>query len=594
MKKPVIRSLTLILGLAWSSLAAAIPDFLVAWQAIHPNSNSDDIGCQLCHQSAAGNQPWNPYGWTIRQIYRSNGFDIDEAITFASSIDNHDNDPSGASSAAEIEFHYQPGWTEGAVNTVTSTDGSQAFGQLPPSIAVETTKIDPASPAANSLPTIGLGEIVVSLETIAGGFTAPVMAAAAPGIPGFLFVVEQTGEIWRVNLADGSKLLFHDVGPNGSDLLVPLNSGFDERGLLGLAFDPDYLNNGFFYTYQSEPISGADTVDFSTMPMGQVGDHQTVISEWITNNPGGSFSVSTIRRVLLRIEQPQFNHNGGMLAFGPDGHLYISLGDGGGADDIATGHGVNGNGRDNTNPLGAILRIEPRGNNAVNGEYGIPIDNPFVASVGLNEIYAYGFRNPYRFSFDSQCYESGQNCNTLLAGDVGQNQIEEIDQVVIGGNYGWNWKEGSFFFYPGVPTVHGGNKYISLDPPPGLPTNLIEPLAEYSHEGGSLVSAIGGYVYRGADIPALEGRYVFADANKRLFYLDANNVIREFRMNEGIDFLIAGLGEDQNNELYLLGRDQFGPVGTTGVLKKIRFSELDENFCFPIKAKNGAVAVICL
>ncbi|MEM7359936.1 MAG: PQQ-dependent sugar dehydrogenase [Pseudomonadota bacterium] len=438
----------LLLGIMNS--AQAIPPFLTEWQAQYPNSNADDYGCQLCHQLPGGNQPWNAYGQSIRSIYNSNGFDITEAINIAGTF-NQDGDPSGAVSDDEIDHHYQPGWTAGPNNTVTFTDGTQVGGQLPPIIPVTTTLVDPAIPTANTLPDIQSGSISLELQTVASGLSTPLMAIPAPGLPGFLFIVEQTGEIWQLDLADGSRQLFHDVG----NLLVGLNAGFDERGLLGMAFHPNYINNGLFYTYQSEPFINGSPVDFSTMPVAETGDHQTVISEWTVINPAGAAMVSAVRRIILQIEQPQFNHNGGMLNFGPDGYLYISIGDGGSADDQGAGHGDDGNGRDNTNPLGTILRIDPNGSNSANGEYGIPADNPFVGVAGMDEIYAYGFRNPYRFSFDSLCFENGQNCNTLLVGDVGQGQVEEIDNVVAGGNYGWNWKEGGFFFYPGVASRHG-------------------------------------------------------------------------------------------------------------------------------------------
>lgn len=565
--------------------ALAIPGFLTQWQNRYPDSNADDYGCQLCHQLPAGNEPWNAYGQSIRNIYNANGFDIDEAIDTAGTF-NQDGDPAGALSDAEIENHYQPGWTVGANNTVTFRDGTEVAGQFPPNIPITSTLIDPAIPTANTLPDIQRGNVALGLQTVASGFSTPLMAASAPGLPGFLFVVEQTGEIWQLDLSDGSRQLFHDV----SNLLVGLNPFFDERGLLGLAFHPDYLNTGLFYTYQSEPFIGGSPVDFSTMPTPETGNHQTVISEWTVTNPAGAAVVSGVRRILLQIEQPQSNHNGGMLNFGPDGYLYISIGDGGSADDQGNGHGSDGNGRDNTNPLGTILRIEPGGNNSSNGEYGIPATNPFVGIAGLDEIYAYGFRNPYRFSFDSLCFENGQNCNTLLVGDVGQGQVEEIDNVVAGGNYGWNWKEGSFFFYPGVASVYGGGRYISLDAPPNVPDDLIDPVAEYSQSDGR--SAIGGYIYRGSAIPELIGHYVFADFFERLFYLDAGNQIREFRLDAGINFFITGFAEDSDGELYVLGREVVGPTGSTGVLKKLVVG-VDE-LCLPIKSQNGAWVLVCL
>ena len=459
------------------------------------------------------------------------------------------------------------------------------MNQLPPTISVTTTKIDPAIQVNNTLPPIQNGNIAVGLETVADGFSDPVMAARAPGLSGFLFVVEQAGEIWKVNLTDGSSVLFHDVDAvTGVALLVG-----GERGLLGLAFDPDYLNNGLFYTYQSEPVTAVPEADF-TIDDGTV-DHETVISEWVTNNPSSEqgFSVSNIRRVIMRIEQPQSNHNGGMLNFGPDDYLYISLGDGGAANDAGPGHGQFGNSRDISNPLGAILRIDLQESNSNNGEYGIPASNPFEGTVGVDEIYAYGFRNPYRFSFDSLCFETGQTCNTLFVGDVGQREVEEINNVVLGGNYGWNWKEGSFFFYPPTPSVYNGGSYISTDSPPGLPNNLIDPVAQYNSNTVNGRSAVGGYVYRGTDIPELTGLYVFADFFQRLYFIDASGQIRRFVMASTPD-LIAGFGEDHDSELYVLAR------GATGALQKLVSSDLDvgNELCVPIKASNSNISLICL
>ena len=592
----ILRQVILLGLLGYCSTGYALQTILDAWQVRYPDSNSDEItggeGCQLCHANPSGNAPWNAYGDSIRDLLAAlNALgggatfeQLNEAFENAENL-NLDNDPSGATSLAEINNHYQPGWAEGAVNTIHGEDGPIAMNQLPPSISVASTKIDPAIPVSNTIPPIQNGNIALGLETVADGFSDPVMAARAPGLSGFLFVVEQAGEIWKVNLSDGSRVLFHDVdAATGVTLLAG-----GERGLLGLAFDPDYLNNGLFYTYQSESIAVVPEADF-TIDDDTV-DHETVISEWVTNNPSSeqSFSVSNIRRVIMRIEQPQSNHNGGMLNFGPDNYLYISLGDGGAADDAGSGHGVFGNSRDITNPLGAILRIDPQGSNSNNGEYGIPSSNPFEGVFGLDEIYAYGFRNPYRFSFDSLCFEGGQTCNTLFVGDVGQGEVEEINNVVLGGNYGWNWKEGSFFFYPPTSSVYNGGRYISTDFPPGLPNNLIDPVAEYNSTPVDGRSAVGGYVYRGLEIPELTGLYVFADFFQRLYYIDANGQIRRFITASTPNF-IAGFGEDHDNELYVLAR------GATGALQKLVSSDLDvgDELCVPIKASNSSIALICL
>ena len=213
------------------------------------------------------------------------------------------------------------------------------------------------------------------------------------------------------------------------------------------------------------------------------------------------------RRELLRIDKPQFNHNGGEIAFGPDGNLYIAVGDGGAADDQGPGHVSAGNAQSLApgNVLGKVLRIDPRGHDSANGRYGIPRRNPFVGRDGADEIWAYGFRNPYRFSVDSR---SG----TLVVGDVGQNDIEEVDAVRPGRNYGWPVKEGSFLFDNG-----GDGAGFVTQRSPGIPAGLVDPVLEYDHTapggvrcgGGAPPSAcqgiavVGGYVYRGHDVKVL-------------------------------------------------------------------------------------------
>ena len=236
------------------------------------------------------------------------------------------------------------------------------------------------------------------------------------------------------------------------------------------------------------------------------------------------------------------------------------VGDGGAGDDSGTGHG-NGNGRDPANPLGAILRIDPLGSNSANTAYGIPAANPFVGQAGfVAEIFAYGFRNPFRMAFDRA---TGQ----LWAGDVGQNAIEEIDIVSAGGNYGWNWKEGSFFF-----DGNGAGPGFVTDIDPGAPPGLIDPVAEYDHDEG--IAVIGGYVYRGNTIAALQGRYVFGDfggAGGRLFYLESDNSIREFALakQQALGMAVNGFAEDAAANLYVLANIP-GPLdAASGVVLRI-------------------------
>ena len=275
---------------------------------------------------------------------------------------------------------------------------------------------------------------------------------------------------------------------------------YDERGLLGVAFDPKFKHNGLLYTFTSEDPT--DPPDFTTQPGEAPGGGQAVVTEWMVENPHAKQIVvdPASRRVLMRVDKPQFNHNGGELAFGPDKMLYISLGDGGNADDEGPGHVPGGNAQSLAagNVLGKVLRIDPHGSNSANGQYGIPAGNPFVGAPGADEIWAYGFRNPYRFSFDRK---SGR----LLVADVGQNDIEEVDDVQAGGNYGWPVKEGTFLFDQGdVADPNDGSVTANS---PGAPAGLSDPIAQYDHTapGGVRctpatapsacqgIAAVGGY-----------------------------------------------------------------------------------------------------
>lgn len=411
----------------------------------------------------------------------------------------------------------------------------------------------------------------IRLETVATGLTAPNWGTAAPGdsgLRGHLVVTDQDGILWAVDLASGEKSVLLDVSDRLVSLGVAGPGTFDERGLLGVAFHPAFADNGLLYTYTSEPVDGA--ADFSTMPPGEDPNHQSVISEWQIPEPGDAGSVvdPDSRREVLRIDEPQFNHDAGCLVFGPDEKLYVALGDGGAADDQGVGHVPGGNGQDPSNILGTILRVDPDGNNAANGEYGVPSDNPFVGRSGfLDEIFAYGFRNPFRFSFDDRTGE-------MYVADVGQNDIEEIDLGVAGGNYGWRIKEGSFCF-----DANGDDPGFVFECGTGDASNdLIDPIAEYDHDEG--IAVVGGFVYRGEQIPPLRGRYVFGDffhpasVSGRLFYLGKDNQIRELPLadRETLGFSLLGFGEDADGELYVLASETGTPFGDTGVVLRVASS----------------------
>ena len=391
-------------------------------------------------------------------------------------------------------------------------------------------------------------------------------------------MVDQPGVIWKVNLATGAKTEFLNV----SNQIV---SG-GERGLLGLAFHPQFASNGLLYTYQSEGTDGV--ADFPPLPGGAFINHQSIIAEWAVTLPvtnAGNVNLST-KRELLRIDQPQSNHNGGMIAFGPDDLLYISLGDGGSADDQGNGHSLGGNSQDTSNPLGSILRIEPIVGNSdgvlsANQQYRNPSSNVFVNSGTVNdldEVYAYGLRNVFRFSFDS-----APNTGDLYAADVGQNDIEEVSFVSSGQNMGWPLKEGSFFFNQNG----SGAGFATETAPNPEPTGLTDPFIEYDHDEGN--SVIGGYVYRGENLAGFNGRYVFGDLSGRIFYTaNFNTIIREFIVQGGVNFSIFGFGQDADGEIYVMG--------SSGELNKIvpQSSISVDELCFPIKSSNNNIAVICL
>ncbi|MDP9174323.1 MAG: PQQ-dependent sugar dehydrogenase [Planctomycetota bacterium] len=417
------------------------------------------------------------------------------------------------------------------------------------------------------------GTININLQTIATGFTAPVFATSAPGDPNDLFVVDQAGKISVIHNGVLQPTPLLDV--SGLESAIPLKAGYDERGLLGLAFSPgfaDPASSGFhtLYTYQSE-ATGTAPADFAPAPGTVTGtiNHQNVLTQWkvSTNNP--DVVDTSTRKDLLREDHPALNHNGGTIAFGPDGDLYLAIGDGGTANDSGNGHIVStGNAQSLSVIMGKMLRIDPNGHNSANGKYGIPADNPFVGTAGAApEIFALGLRNPYKFSFDAA--PNGK----LIEGDVGQNQVEEINTITKGGNYGWPIKEGTFLFNRTGPNTGTDNP----TPSPGSPAGLIDPLAQYDHNSGTAV--VGGFVYHGSLLPALDGKYVFGDfsngafsspGNGRLFYSDLNTgQINEFGLTAPLGMWLKGFGQDANGEIFVLATSNLGPTGTTGEVLQI-------------------------
>ncbi len=319
-----------------------------------------------------------------------------------------------------------------------------------------------------------------------------------------LFVVEQAGRIWTFenDPTVTERHLFLDIRDR-------VRTSNNEEGLLGLAFHPDYATNGYFYVYYS-----------ASSP------RRTVLARYSASAGNTLQADKDSESVLLAVQQPAGNHNGGQIAFGPDSLLYIAFGDGGGANDTFR------NGQDRTSLLGTIARIDVN-----QSPYGIPADNPFAGStVFREEIYAWGLRNPWRFSFD-------RATGILYAGDVGQNAIEEIDVITKGGNYGWNIMEGGRCFRPPIGCDQSG---------------LIAPILEYNHPGMP-ASVTGGYVYRGPGVPDLVGWYLFADyVDGRLWGLvyDGNTVTHNaLLLNSRLT--ISSFGIDHAGEVYLLAFDGF-------------------------------------
>lgn len=415
------------------------------------------------------------------------------------------------------------------------------------------------------------GKAGVALQTVAEGFVSPLVYASLPTVDDTALVVDQVGVIYVLK-PGGTRAdePFLDL----RNRLVQLNSGFDERGLLGLAFHPDYQDNGRFFVYYSAPLRSSAPSDW---------DHTSHISEFKVSRDNPLKANPNSERVLLQVDEPQFNHDGGRMAFGPDGYLYIALGDGGQANDMGTGHPDIGNGQDITTLLGAILRIDVDSGNP----YSVPSDNPFVGKEGADEIFAYGFRNPWGISFDRG------GTHQMFAADVGQNAFEEVNIVTKGGNYGWRLKEGS----------HGFNPKNPNDPPENAPSTglrgepLIDPILEYknfkAHRNAADakgISVTGGYVYRGSAIPSLKGKYVFADWSQNwafpmgvLFvatppegngkrwnmeYLSlANHPDGKLK-----DYIVA-FGEDREGELYVLTNHRNSVAGKDGKVYKLIPSE---------------------
>ena len=467
----------------------------------------------------------------------------------------------------------------------------------------------------------------IGLELIAGNFTSPMMVASPDDGTGRLFVVDQIG---LVKIVDPNGTVLPEPFLDLRDKLVGISPTYDERGLLSIAFHPNFAENGKVYAFYSAPLRPEAPEGWSCT------NH---ISEFQVD-PGNPNTVNmTSEKVLMYIDKPYQNHNGGQLAFSPaDGYLYISLGDGGKANDVGNGHtpGI-GNAQDLTKIYGKILRIdvdststggmpqptmttaanqtrnasvnrtenppEPTWTTFAGSLYGIPTDNPFVGAqpeildtyaytTVPAEIYACGFRNPAYMAFDS-----GGN-NALFVADAGQNLFEEVDVVLNGGNYGWHIREGTHCFDPNATTAPGA----SCNTTGLLGEPLIGPIFEGGHDLGVVV--VGGNVYRGTADVGLQGRYLFgywsdsrtvgngtllaatppagwaegALPQTAASLTPEENAMWEAQMvnitarnNETLGAFLRGFGEDASQDMYVLTNDVGGPdnATSTGKLWKI-------------------------
>jgi glucose/arabinose dehydrogenase len=375
---------------------------------------------------------------------------------------------------------------------LTGCGGGSASFNTPP----------PGEPPPGEPPPIGVQQVFTQLA-----FQQPLAMMHAPSDSTRWFVVEKAGMVW--DFANDPDTALADASVF-ADISASVDSSPAEAGLLGMAFHPDFETNGeVFLSYTR-----------------QLGGLQSVVSRFIVDSSSGVLDESS-EEILLTVMQPAGNHNGGNLAFGPDGFLYAGFGDGGGS-------AAQQNGQDTTNVLATIVRVDVDGA----APYEIPADNPFAGNTECTqgegtldcpEIFAWGFRNPWRFTFDRQTGE-------LWVGDVGQNSWEEVDRVEISENYGWSEREGAHCF----------------DPPTNCSTDNVDPITEYGHDVGNSIT--GGYVYRGSDIPDLQGFYVFGDFVSGRIWAVAADSEQGVDPDELVDtsLQIASFAESNEGELYLL------------------------------------------
>lgn len=408
----------------------------------------------------------------------------------------------------------------------------------------------------------------LQLDLVAQGLSSPTNMAALPD--GSLLVTDQPGLIWRIEdeTTMGEKPwadLRHEV--------IELMEGFDERGLLGIAVDPDYDDNNRIYLFMSTPFEEGDNPPKDY-------DHMNRVVMYETDGADDPTLDLDSKMVVWDIAHPYFNHNGGEIAFGPDGMLYITLGDGGNKNDIGLGHPPLGNGQDRTTQHGSILRIDVSELDEPYG-YAIPEDNPFAGGAkGADEVYAYGLRNPTRLSWS----EAGE----LYVPDVGQSLMEEVNLIeTAGANYGWNIKEGTMCFNPDdeldplEDCANQGPFGQDLLPPIMTFSNSADPGARQTDFYGTAV--VGGALLEEGQRDELDGAYLFGtwslsqeQAMGALFLGEERNGAWEMDHVDYVDrdelgYHLLGIDKAPSGTIYLLVSDDAGPLGTGGRIYQVGF-----------------------
>jgi glucose/arabinose dehydrogenase len=427
-------------------------------------------------------------------------------------------------------------------------------------VAVATAR----SPGADSEPS----KPTLALKLVAEGFVSPLSYVPLPD--GRVLIADQVGQVYQL---DRKGRLDPEPVFNLTNRLSPVFYGaFDERGLIDVALHPKFKSNRKIYLTYTAPLRPGNPTNWNCTL--RLSEFVLPTAEPLRVNPKSE-------RILLEADKPFHNHNGGRLAFGPDGFLYMSAGDGGAANDEGE-RPATGNGQNLQTFLGKILRIDVSRTSA-GKPYAIPSDNPFAdGKLGRPEIYAYGMRNPWGISFD----RGGKH--ELYAADVGQNLFEEVDIIVKGGNYGWSLREG----------FHGFDRKAANKPAdPGVKVGalgepLIDPIFEYRHPGPKPtgepvgISITGGYVYRGRAIPSLRGHYVFGDWSRNFGLPDgvlfaaerpakapALWILRQLEVETPkgpkLGEFIVGFGQDQDGELYILTNSSNALKGRTGKVFKL-------------------------